>query len=419
MKTLVIGKGGREHAIAKALRLSPSVTEVHIIPGGPGMVREGLSHLLSTSDQDGIVSFTQQKNIDLVVIGPEVELAAGLADEIRKNGVLVFGPSGQASQLEASKIFAKEFMQRAGVPTAKYEVVQSVEDVSQHIEKMEPPYVLKADGLAAGKGVFICENEADLIQAAELLFVDKVMGQAGAKALLEESLSGPEMSVLCLTNGFDYRVLPIAQDHKRLQEEDNGPNTGGMGVVAPLLVESELWNQIDQEILKPTIKQIEAMGFLFRGVIYVGLMITDEGPKVLEYNVRFGDPEAQVIMPLLEGDWGEVFSAVAKGDLPMIQWNSLNTSCVVLAAEGYPEDPKKNVVIDGDVFEETPSSYFLHAGTEQKETKEWVTNGGRVLNAIGIGSDIEESLKNAYSQAKKVSWPGRQMRKDIGKSLLF
>ena len=321
MKTLVIGKGGREHALAKALRLSASVSEVHIIPGGPGMVREGLSHALSTSDQESIVQFVKQKNIDLVVIGPEVELAAGLGDELRKNGTLVFGPSGQAAQLEASKVFAKEFMERAGVPTAKYHVVKSVEDVKNHVVEYSAPYVLKADGLAAGKGVFICKDEGELLDAATKLFDDKVLGDAGLKALLEEGLDGPEMSVLCLTNGSDYRVLPIAQDHKRLGEGDQGPNTGGMGVVAPLLIESELWEKIDRDVLKPTVKQMEAMGFLYRGVIYVGLMITEDGPKVLEYNVRFGDPEAQVIMPLLEGDWGEVFSSIAKGDIPNPRWS--------------------------------------------------------------------------------------------------
>lgn len=418
MKTLVIGKGGREHAIVRALSLSPSVTEVHVVPGSQGMAREALCHSFSTSDDKAICEFATQKGVDLVVIGPEVELAAGLADSLRSAGVFVFGPSGEAAQLEASKIFSKEFMIRAGIPTAKSVVVASVKDVMESISEFTAPFVLKADGLAAGKGVFICDTQDELLKAARQLFEDRSLGNAGFKALLEQSLDGWELSCLCITNGKDFQELPMAQDHKRLKEKDEGPNTGGMGVVAPVDIDSELREEIRKTVLKPTMETISSMGMMYRGVIYVGLMITKDGPQVLEYNVRFGDPEAQVILPLIDGDCGEIMMAVAKGEVPTLEWKSLHSACVVLAAEGYPDNPVKDVPINGNLFSETGSSYFLHAGTKDSGDGNWQTAGGRVLNAIGLGSSLEEARKNAYQQAESVSWPGMQMRKDIGEKLL-
>lgn len=418
MKTLVIGKGGREHAIVKALSLSPSVSEVHAIPGSQGMAREALCHDLSTMDDKVICEFASQKGIDLVVIGPEVELAHGLADSLRSAGVFVFGPGSEAAQLEASKIFSKEFMNRAGIPTAKSVVVSSVDEVAGNMKDFTPPYVLKADGLAAGKGVFICDTQDELLSAAKQLFEERSLGNAGLKALLEQSLKGWELSCLCITNGKDYQELALAQDHKRLLENDKGPNTGGMGVVAPLEIDPELRKTIREKVLDPTMETISSMGMMYRGVIYVGLMITEEGPQVLEYNVRFGDPEAQVILPLIDGDFGEVAMAVAKGEVPELEWKSLHSACVVLAAEGYPESPVKDVPIEGDPLSETGSSYFLHAGTKTSNDGGWATGGGRVLNAIGLGSTLEEARSNAYQQAESVTWKNMQMRKDIGNKVL-
>lgn len=418
MKTLVIGKGGREHALVRALSLSPSVSEVHAIPGNNGMAREALCHNLSTSDDKAITEFVSQKGIDLVVIGPEVELAAGLADSLRSSGAFVFGPGGEAAQLEASKVFSKEFMNRAGIPTAKSVVVSSVKDVTDALKDFTPPYVLKADGLAAGKGVFICEDEAELIQSARQLFEERSLGNAGLKALLEQSLKGWELSCLCMTNGKDFQELALAQDHKRLLDGDKGPNTGGMGVVAPLQIDSKLREEIRTKVLEPTMNTISSMGMMYRGIVYVGLMITEDGPQVLEYNVRFGDPEAQVILPLLDGDCGEIMLAVAKGNVPELAWKPLYSACVVLAAEGYPDNPVKNVLIEGDAQAETVSSYFLHAGTKSNGEGQWLTDGGRVLNAIGLGSSLKEARENAYSQAKAVNWPNMLMRKDIGEKVL-
>lgn len=418
MKVLVIGKGGREHAIVRALKHSPSVTEVHAIPGNPGYSTEALCHNLSTGDHDALISFVGKNDIDLVIIGPEVELAQGLSDLFRTNGILTVGPSQEASRLESSKIFAKDFMMKAAIPTAHSVVVTSCEEVTAVMSDFRPPYVLKADGLAAGKGVYICKDVHELEHAAKELFVEKKLGSAGEKALLEQSLDGWELSYLCLTDGRGFEALPLAQDHKRLLDGDCGPNTGGMGVVAPIKLDEKLNEEIKETILKPTVKLLEGMGLLYRGVIYVGLMITDEGPQVLEYNVRFGDPEAQVIMPLLDQDWGEVFHSLAQGNLPNLEWKSLFSACVVLAAEGYPDSPAKGVEIKGDIFASTASSYFLHAGTEHTKDGLWRTNGGRILNAVGIGSNLQEALDNAYAQAKKVNWQGCQMRRDIGEKML-
>ncbi len=419
MRILVIGKGGREHAIARSLSLSPSVDEVHAIPGNIGMMGHIVLHDVLTSDFRAILDVVKRSGIDLVVIGPEAEIADGLSDFLRDENILTFAPSQAASQLEASKIFSKEFMNRAGVPTARFKTVKSVEEVMLASEEFTSPYILKADGLAAGKGVYICKDKDELKVGAEEIFEQKIFGSAGNFAIIEENLVGWELSYLILTNGEDYRPLPLSQDHKRLLENDEGPNTGGMGVVGPLKIDIELEEKIHQEIIKPSVEQIKKENMLYRGILYIGVMVTEEGPKVLEYNVRFGDPEAQVVIPLLEGDWGDVMMAIAKGELPAVDWKPLFCSCVVLAAEGYPVAPVKGVKIEGNLNYQTASSYFLHAGTGCNKESETVVDGGRVINAIGIGSTLKESVKNAYDQAEQVSWVNVQMRRDIGQKILY
>lgn len=414
MRVLVIGQGGREHALVRALKLSPSVREVHVLPGSHGMAHEALCHPLATNDVLGIKKLLQRLPMDLVVIGPEAPLSEGLADALRAEGHAVFGPGGSAAQLEASKIFAKEFMVRAEIPTARYEVATTLEELNKAAKSFKAPYVLKADGLAAGKGVFVCSTLQELETAGRALFIDKKLGPAGLKAILEEFQAGVELSYLLLTNGIDYRPLPLARDHKRLQDGDQGPNTGGMGTIAPIAIDERLDQEIKEKILLPSIRAIHNANLLYRGLLYVGIMLTANGPKVLEYNVRFGDPEAQVLLPLLDGDWGKVFLEVAKGNLPELNWLKIFASCVVLAAEGYPDQPVRGAPIGGDVFHQTPSSYFLHAGTRKNEAGFWQTDGGRVLNAIGIGSTASEALRHAYEQSKAVSWNGLQKRRDIG-----
>lgn len=417
MKVLVLGQGGREHALVKAFRNSASITEIHAIPGSDGMSQEALCHSFSLKDSEGIIQFCLRTEIDFVVIGPEDPLVAGLADDLRARGILVVGPSREAAMLEGSKIFSKRFMNEAQVPTAAFEEVSTVAATLKAAEKFTPPYILKADGLAAGKGVFICHTLAELEGSARQIFEEHSLGDAGKKALLEENLPGWELSYLVLTDGIDFQALPLAQDHKRLKDLHQGPNTGGMGTVAPLKIDPALDQAIREKIIAPTIQTLRSRGYTYRGVIFVGVMVTAHGPQTLEYNVRLGDPETQVILPLIENDLGDLFLNLAKGILKPVKLKNLFATCVILAAEGYPENSIKGSPIEGEITYETVSSYFIHAGTLKSKNGEWQTNGGRVLGAIGLGSSSEESIRNAYAQAKKVTWHGLQSRKDIGRYL--
>lgn len=421
MKVLVIGQGGREHALAKAFTQSSSVTETHCIPGNSGIAQTALCHNLNLKNHETIVQFCLQTEIDFVFIGPEDPLVDGLADSLRSRGILVVGPSQESAQLEGSKVFAKQFMQRAAIPTSNFVVTQSAEDVINHAHQFTPPYVLKADGLAAGKGVYICKNIEELATAADDIFVKKIFGEAGNSALLEQFMPGWELSYLVLTNGFDYQSLPIAQDHKRLLDQDQGPNTGGMGTIAPMSIDKNLHQQIHEKILAPSIAQLNKENLLYRGVLFVGLMITEQGPQVLEYNCRFGDPETQVILPLLQNDIGILFKNLAEGKLQTVETKNLHAACVVLAAPGYPQKPEKDLPITGDTESQTDLSYFLHAATKHLTTTsspKWLTNGGRVMNAIGLGLTTKQAIENAYAQSSKVQWMGLQKRLDIGKSIL-
>ncbi len=414
MRFLVLGQGGREHAIVHALKFSSQVSEVHAIPGSEGIAREAICHPLDFGDAAAVASFFGKYKFDCVVIGPENLLVEGVADQLRALGLNVVGPSAIAAQLEGSKVFSKQFMVTAGVPTAAYVLVEDVASTVKEAQNFQPPYVLKADGLAAGKGVFVCESLMDLKGAAEFLFEKNGLGAAGRRALLEEFQDGYELSYLVLTNGKEFQALPISQDHKRLNEGDKGPNTGGMGVIGPIMIPQELRQRIETEIVEPTLRHLSGGGLLYRGVLYIGLMITRQGPIVIEYNVRFGDPECQVIMPLLDGDWAETFVSLAKGEIAPLRWKPMHSACVVLAAPGYPEHVEKGVVIEGDLGYQSASSYFLHAGTAKNVTGQWTTAGGRVLNAVGSGFSLTEALAAAYQQAEHVTWKGIRMRRDIG-----
>lgn len=419
MNLLIIGSGGREHALVRALLHSPEVTDIHVIPGNDGIKTHALCHNIDLNDTDALKTFVEQKQIDLAIIGPEQPLCDGITDKLKSFHVSVFGPNQAAAKLEDSKVFAKNFMNKNKIPTAKSITVKSVEDIEQNLELFQPPYVLKADGLAAGKGVCICNTKEELLTQADSYFNKKIFGVAGQTALLEQHLEGYELSCLVLTNGKRFQILPFIQDHKRLGEEDTGPNTGGMGTAGPVHISSELKEAIAQQIIIPTLEGIQnEKNFEYHGVLFIGLMITPQGPQVIEYNVRFGDPEIQCILPLLNGNWAEVFQSIAHGDCPTLKWKPLYSACIVLAAEGYPSAPKKGVCIEGDINYETPSSYFLFAGVKKDEDHKFYTDGGRVINAIGIGDSLEEALKNAYNQSKAITWPQIQFRKDIGRKLL-
>lgn len=437
-RVLVIGQGGREHAIVRQVAQNKNIEKVFAVPGSDGMLDsskvECVKLSLEPSEFPVLIQFAKEQSVDLVVVGPEQPLADGFSDLARAAGLLVFGPSAAGAKLEASKIHAKELMLAAGVRTARSFVVSTVAETLQAASNFQPPFVLKADGLAAGKGVFIEKNLEGLKSAARFLFEERGLGVAGERALLEEFSPGIELSHLVLTNGKSHVAMPAARDHKRLKDGDEGPNTGGMGVVAPVPLAPGLFEQIETEVVEPVIREIEKRGIVFRGVLYVGLMLTSEGPSVLEFNTRFGDPEAQVLMALLdEADgpsWVDVLASIARGEMPKPKWaQSRSVACLVLAAEGYPDQPVKGVKISGldergALLSKEPSSmddsaWVIHAGTRKGASGAFETSGGRVLNILGTSdSGMKEALLRAYAAADAVQWPGRQMRNDIGRTLL-
>jgi phosphoribosylamine--glycine ligase len=417
MKVLVLGSGGREHALVKALKAAPSVSEVHAAPGSDGMKAMAVVHGVALSQKEELARLHESFAFDLVVIGPDQALADGLSDFFRDLGVPVFGPSREGARLEWSKSFAKDFMRSAGLPAARDKIVTSVEEVKEAMAEFPSPWVLKADGLALGKGVYICASPQELSLAAEEIFVQKKFGESGRAAVLEEFKPGWELSVHVLTDGKDYQIFPYAQDHKRLLDENKGPNTGGMGTVAPVPVDPELHRKIEKLVVAPAVAEIGRRGIFYRGVLFIGLMIHKGEPVVLEFNARFGDPEAQVFLPLLDGDWGEVFLSVAEGRCPRLKWKNLAATCVVMAAPGYPEAPRKGVAIRGDLSGDS-QRYFLHAGTRQAG-QGFVTSGGRVLNAVGLGADLSMARANAYGLTDQVTWDGVVMRSDIGRQFVL
>ncbi len=410
---LVLGSGGREHALVRALAQPQFENSVFAIPGNPGIAKIAECHLLDLTDHAKIIHFCKEHKIDCVLVGPEGPLVAGICDELRAHQIACVGPSQLAAQLEGSKIFSKKFMQKYHIPTAASQVVTSKIETMTAAKKFKPPFVLKADGLAAGKGVVICKDLVELEQTCHDFFEKKILGNAGMTALLEEFTTGWELSYLILTEGENFQALPLAQDHKRLSDHDAGPNTGGMGTIAPLKIDAELEQRIQKEIILPTLAGIKNEKWIYRGIIFIGIMVSPTGPMTLEYNVRFGDPETQVILPLYDGDWGKIFIDLAQGKLTEMKFNEKSCCCVVLAAEGYPDQPIKSAAISGDAFSETEQTYFIHAGTKL-ENQQLVTAGGRVLNSIGLANTKPAAIKNAYTQAEKAKWTGQQKRSDIG-----
>jgi phosphoribosylamine--glycine ligase len=412
MNILVIGSGGREHAIIKAFSDSKSAPQIYCAPGNAGIAQLAKLLNLNIKNHSEIIQACEQYKIDFVFVGPEDPLVDGLSDSLRDKKIAVFGPSKSAAQLEGSKIFAKLFMKRAQVPTAHSVTVTSVQTTLESAKYFTAPYILKADGLAAGKGVFICADVAELKNAAENLFDKKILGIAGRSALLEQHLPGHEISFLIFTNGKDFECLPLAQDHKRLRDNNEGPNTGGMGAIAPMPVDKILYEKIIDRVVKPSVQQLEKDNLLFRGVLFIGLMITDNEPYVLEYNVRFGDPETQVILPLIKNDLVDTFFKLTQGELQKLSFNNLYSFCIVNAAEGYPDKVVKNTPIE--LPEGNNNAYILHAGTALNSNQKLISSGGRVLNILALGNSLKEARAEAYKLNEKISMPGRQFRNDIG-----
>ena len=415
MKVLIIGSGGREHAIAYTLNKSPKVTEIHAIPGNPGIAEIGTCHKGSVEDLEGILAFVEENGIDFTVIGPEVPLCMGLADLLESKGHKVFGPTKVAATLEGSKAFSKDFMYRHNIPTAAYKEVNSYEEAVEALKEFSYPVVVKADGLAAGKGVVIAEDEKMAVETLKEMMVDGILDGAGSKVVLEEFLTGFECSLLCFTDGKTIVPMVSAKDHKQVYDENKGPNTGGMGTVSPNPFLPENMDEVFKtDILDPFMAGLKADNMDYRGVVFIGLMIENNKAKVLEFNVRFGDPETQSILLRLDSDLFDIMYAVSTGTLETVdvKWKEEHVACLVLASGGYPGSYPKGKVITGlkDVDEDI---IVFHAGTSSVDGN-IVTSGGRVLNICALGSSLEDTRAKVYKAAQVIDFDGKYYRKDIG-----
>ncbi|MBN8242098.1 phosphoribosylamine--glycine ligase [Nitratireductor aquimarinus] len=416
MNVLLIGSGGREHALAWKLAASPVLTKLYAAPGNPGMTQDAECVALDVSDHDAVVAFCREKGVDLVVVGPEAPLVAGLADALNAADIRVFGPSAAAARLEGSKSFTKELCDRYGIPTAAYGRFENALAARAYVREQGAPIVIKADGLAAGKGVTVAMTEDEAIAAIDECF-DGSFGEAGASVVVEEFLEGEEASFFCLCDGAAALPFGTAQDHKRVGDGDTGPNTGGMGAYSPAPVLDEaILARTMAEIIEPTLKGMAEMGAPFTGVLYAGLMLTKDGPKLIEYNVRFGDPECQVLMMRLKEDLLALLNAAVDGQLAHVsaRWRDEAALTVVLAANGYPASPEKGTAIRGlETAAADENVEIFHAGTALKDGV-LVANGGRVLNVTALGASVTEAQQNAYRAVDLIDWPEGFCRRDIG-----
>lgn len=420
---LVIGSGGREHALVHSLAQSQDIKTIYCAPGNAGIGRHAQLVDLNIQDQAAVLRFVREKNIQLTVIGPEAPLVAGLSDALRKEGHLVVGAGQKAALLEGSKIFAKTFMSKYNIPTARFRVFDKADQAKAFAASKEGQryLVVKADGLAAGKGVVVGSSPNDVLDAIDEFLTQKKFGRAGERIVLEEALEGPEVSVIALTDGKTVLPLPASQDHKRAFDNDEGPNTGGMGAYAPTpFYDDPTRIKVNKHIVENFLRGIQSEGMDFRGIVYFGLMLTASGPKVLEFNVRFGDPEAQVVLPLIESDLFHVFTSVAKGELSHVglKIKPLAACTVVMASKGYPGSYETGLPINGlETVEKEGRVIVFHAGTK-KDGHKFLTNGGRVLSVTGLGKTLDSAVVRAYQGVKKISFPEAHFRNDIGTQAL-
>lgn len=421
MKILVIGGGGREHALVWKIAQSPKVKKIFCAPGNAGIAKQATCLQLSADDIDGLLNFALKEKIDLTVVGPELPLTAGIVDKFESTGLRIFGPGGKAARLEGSKGFAKALMKKYRIPTADYKAFTDFKKALSYVKKKKTPLVIKADGLAAGKGVILCATEKEAIDALHHIMVKKAFGKAGDTAVIEEMLTGEEASFLVFTDGKTIVPLPTSQDHKAIYDGDRGPNTGGMGAYSPApVIDDALHQKIMNEVMIPTVKAMAAEGAPYKGVLYAGLMIKNGTAKVLEFNTRFGDPEAQPLLMRMKTDLVDVMEATVDGNLSKIipAWDRRPSVCVVMAAKGYPGSYQKGVPITGIAAASRMKDVVVfHAGTAFKDKKP-VTNGGRVLGITALGDTLEGAIDRAYAAVSKIKWSGAYFRKDIGQKAL-
>lgn len=421
MKILVIGSGGREHALVWKISQSPKMTRLYCAPGSAAIGELARCVAINPEQIEKLASFAEEEKIDLAVVGPELPLTLGISDLFESRGLRIFGPNKAAAQLEGSKAFAKEILQENRIPTASSGTFTDSALARTYLAQQKPPYVIKADGLAGGKGVMICPDIRDALTVIDRILVQKTFGEAGDKIVVEEFLNGEEASFMVLTDGEHVLPLASSQDHKRVFDNDEGPNTGGMGAYSPApVVTSAMHERILHEILKPLLAGLKKRGVRYRGVIYVGLMITENGPKVLEFNARFGDPECQPIMMRLKSDLVSLLEATIDGKLSQVQpeWYEDPAVCVVLSARGYPGSYDKGAEVHGlDQLKHWNKGFVFHAGTT-KENGRWITSGGRVLGVTARGSDIGDAVKNVYLAVSQINWDGMHYRKDIARRAL-
>jgi len=417
MKILVIGSGGREHALVWKISQSKKVKEIYAIPGNAGMQKLAQTIDIKASNIIEIADFAQEEKIDLTIVGPELPLSLGIADEFNKRNLKIFGPTQMAAMIESSKIFAKEFMEKNKIPTAESATYGYPSDAKEHLKKANFPVVVKADGLAGGKGVFICNNPEQAEAIVNSIMVEKKFGKAGERIIIEELLRGQEMSFLVISDGKRAIPLVSAMDYKKIFDYDRGPNTGGMGAISPSpKIDKNLYTIIMKTVIIPTIEGLRREGREFRGVLYAGLMITHEGPKVLEFNVRFGDPETQAIILRLKSDIVDLMEGAAEGslfDIP-VEWDEKVAGCVVLSSKGYPSKHETGMKIDGLERAKSLGVEIFHAGTTVKD-KNYYTSGGRVLNICALSSNLKDAMKKIYDAISFITFDNIYYRTDIGK----
>lgn len=418
MNILLLGSGAREHALAYKIKQSRLTKKIFCAPGNAGINQLAQCVALELSNFRQLIEFAKQEQIDLTIVGPEAPLAAGIVDEFLKQGLKIFGPTKAAARLESSKVFAKEIMAKYNVPTADFKIFDNLDSARSFVKEIGAPCVIKADGLAQGKGVIVAKTIDEANQALDLIITKRAFGEAGNRVIVEECLEGEEASILVLTDGKNLLPLASSQDHKRIFDGDLGPNTGGMGAYSPAPAVSEkLLAEILKTIIQPTIDGLSKEGIVYRGVLYAGIMLTDKGPKTLEFNVRFGDPETEAILPRLDCDLLEVMSALAQGDILKLKlkWKKEACVCVVCASQGYPGKYDKGKEIFGlDEAAKLENIVVFHAGTRREGSK-ILTNGGRVLGVTGLGSTIKEAIDKTYNAVEKIHFDGMQYRRDIGR----